>query len=132
RRVLFRSGVRAKLACGDGCERAVSLLEPARAAAGKGWQHVALPMSCFVREGADFSKVRLPFSLEGTGSGRVSVANVRIKREGKPNIGCADYRTESVTPAMLNESWSIDWWLPRHQQKLQEKRKLVAAGGPEL
>ncbi|HEV8313027.1 MAG TPA: GDSL-type esterase/lipase family protein [Burkholderiaceae bacterium] len=129
---LAQGGVRAKLACGDGCERAVSLLEPARAWAGKGWQRVSLAMSCFVREGADFSKVKLPFSLEGTGSGRVSVANVRIRREGKPNIGCADYRTESVTPAMLNESWAIDWWLPRHQQKLEEKGKLVAAGGPEL
>ena len=129
---LAQGGVRAKLACGEGCERAVSLLEPARAWAGKGWQRVAVAMSCFVREGADFSKVRLPFSLEGTGSGRVSVANVRIRREGKPNVGCTDYRTESVTPAMLNESWSIDWWLPRHQQKLEEKRKLVAAGGPEL
>jgi lysophospholipase L1-like esterase len=129
---LAQGGVRAKLACGDGCERAVSLLEPARAWAGKGWQRVSLAMSCFVREGTDFSKVKLPFSLEGTGSGRVSVANVRIRREGKPNIGCADYRTESVTPAMLNESWAIDWWLPRHQQKLEEKGKLVAAGGPEL
>jgi beta-glucosidase len=127
---LGQGGVRAKVACGDGCERSVNLIEPARGWAGKGWQRVALPMSCFVREGADFSKVRLPFALDSTGSGRISVANVRITREAKPGLACPDYRTESVTPAMLDESWAVDWWLPRHKEKLEEKRKLIEAGTP--
>lgn len=127
---LAQGGLRAKLGCGDGCERAVNLVDPARAWAGKGWQHVALAMSCFVRQGADFSRVKLPFSLEGGGSGRVSVANVRISPEAKPGLACPDYRTEAVTPAMLNESWAIDWWHPRHEQKLEDKRKLLAAGTP--
>lgn len=125
---LAQGGVRAKVACGDGCERSVNLIAPARAAAGKGWQHIALPMSCFTREGADFSKIRLPFALDSTGSGRVSVANVRITQAAKPGLACPDYRTESVTPAMLDESWAVDWWLPRHKEKLEEKRKLVEAG----
>jgi lysophospholipase L1-like esterase len=30
--------------------------------------------------------VRLPFALEGAGSGRVSVANVRITREAKAGL----------------------------------------------
>ncbi|KQW49824.1 hypothetical protein ASD88_24975 [Pelomonas sp. Root662] len=127
---LGQGGVRAKLACGDGCERGVNLIAPARAATGKGWQRIALPLSCFVREGADFSKVRLPFALDTTGTGRVSVANVRITREARPGLACPDYRTESVTPAMLDESWAVDWWLPRHKEKLAEKRKLVDAGTP--
>jgi len=125
-----KGAVRVKLSCGEGCERAVSLIDPARGWAGKGWQHVALAMSCFVRDGADFSKVSLPFSLEGTGTGRVSVANVRITRKFRPGLACPDYRTESATPAMLDESWAVDWWRPRHEQKLEEKRKLVAAGTP--
>jgi beta-glucosidase len=127
---LSQGGVSVKLSCGTGCERGVNLLQPARGWAGKGWQHVALSLSCFVREGADFSKVTLPFALDGTGSGRVSVANVRISRSAKPGLACPDYRTESVTSAMLNESWSIDWWKPRHEQKLQEKQQLLAAGTP--
>jgi beta-glucosidase len=127
---LAKGGVRVKLGCGEGCERAVNLVEPARAWAGKGPRHVALAMSCFASEGADFSKVKLPFSLEGTGSGRVSVSGVRITRDAKTSLPCPDYRSESVTPAMLNESWAVDWWLPRHEQKLEEKRKLVAAGTP--
>jgi hypothetical protein len=115
---LSQGGVKVKVACGDGCERAVNLMEPARGGAGKGWQRVTLAMSCFMREGADFSRVSLPFALEGTGSGRVSVANVRITRHPQPGLPCPDYRTESVTPAMLDESWAIDWWLPRHEKKL--------------
>ena len=127
---MTKGSVKVKLSCGHGCERAVSLSDPVRAWAGKGWQHVALAMNCFVREGADFSQVKLPFALEGTGTGRASVANVRITSTPKPGMACPDYRTESVTPAMLNESWAIDWWQPRHEQKLEEKRRLVAAGTP--
>jgi beta-glucosidase len=127
---LAKGGVRAVVGCGEWCERSVNLIEPARAWAGKGRQHVALAMSCFVREGADFSKVRLPFALEGAGSGRVSVANVRITREAKAGLPCPDYRTESFTPAKQTESFSNDWWLQLHEQKLQEKNRLVAAGTP--
>ena len=127
---LAKGGVRAIVGCGEWCERSVNLIEPARAWAGKGRQRVALAMSCFVREGADFSKVRLPFALEGAGSGRVSVANVRITREAKAGLPCPDHRTESFTPVPQTESFSIDWWMPLHQQKLQEKNRLIAAGTP--
>ncbi len=130
---LAHGGARLKVSCGEGCERSVSLLEPARAIAGKGWQHLSLALRCFQRDGGDFSSVRLPFALEAGGAGRVSVANVRLARSGTPSIGCPDYRTESVTPAMLAESWSLDWWLPRHEKKRQEARELVAAGqAPQL
>lgn len=127
---LGQGGLNVKLGCGPGCERGINLIEPARGWAGKGWQPVKLAMSCFVREGTDLSKVNLPFALDGGGSGQVSVANVRISRAAKPGLACPDYRTESVTPAMLNESWALDWWKPRHEQKLEEKRKLIAAGTP--
>ncbi|MGQ3055197.1 MAG: GDSL-type esterase/lipase family protein [Roseateles sp.] len=127
---LAKGGVYAKLSCGSGCERRVNLVEPARGWAGKGWQTVSLAVGCFAREGADFSKVGLPFALDGTGSGRVSVANVRISREAKPALACPDYRTESVTPAMLGEAFALDWWKPRHEQKLAQKRQLIDAGTP--
>ncbi len=126
-------GLYIKLGRGGPIDRGVNLMDTARALAGKGWQRVTLALSCFLRDGVDLSKVMLPFSLEGTGRGRVSVANIRITCEDAPSMACPDYRTESVTPAVLNESWSIDWWLPRHRQKLEEKRQLLAAGtGPEV
>jgi lysophospholipase L1-like esterase len=130
---MAQGAIKIKLDCGEGCGRSVNLIEPARTYAGKGRQHVSLAMTCFVREGADFSKVKLPFQLEGNGSGRVNVANVRFVRNGRPNANCLDYRTESVTPSMLNESWAVDWWLPRHEEKLAEARRLIAAGhNPEV
>jgi beta-glucosidase len=125
---LDQGNVKVKVGCGDGCGRNVNLLETARALAGKGWQPVSLAMSCFVREGADFSRVTQPFAVEGNGSGRISVANVRLVPDGKPNTSCPDYRTESVTAAMQNESWAVSWWLPRHQQKQAEARRLLAEG----
>jgi len=126
---LAKGGIKVKLACGDGCERSVHLHPAART----GWQHMAFAMSCFVRDGADFSRTQLPFSLEGTGTGRVSVANVRITRGAKPNTDCPDYRTESATAVPQDESWAVEWWGPRHEQKLEEKRRLLAAGtGPEI
>jgi lysophospholipase L1-like esterase len=127
---LAQGAVKVKVGCGEGCGRSVNLLDPGRAWAGKGWHHVALPMSCFMRDGADFSQVKRPFALEGNGSGSVSVANVRFTRRARAGLACSDYRTESVTPAVLNESWAVDWWLPRHQKKLEEKGQLVAAGTP--
>jgi beta-glucosidase len=127
---LAHGAVKVKLACGEGCEPEVDIPEQGRAWVGKGWQHVALPISCFAREGGDFSQVTLPFGLVGVGSGRASVANVRLLREGTPNAACPDYRTQSVTPAVSNEWWSADWWMPRHEQKLDEKNRLVAAGTP--
>lgn len=130
---MAQGGLKIKLDCGEGCERNVNLMAQARANVGKGRQHVSLAMACFMREGADFSKIKLPFQLEGNGSGRVGVSNVRFVRDGKPTTNCPDYRTESVTPSVLNESWAVEWWLPRHEEKLAEARKLVAAGhGPEV
>lgn len=130
---LDQGGLGVKVACGNGCERRVPLLEPARAMAGKGWQHLSIALRCFQRDGGDFSQVTLPFALEAGGSGRVSVANVRLVANGKPGLACADYRTESVTPAPLAESWSLDWWMPRHEAKRKEARELVAAGrSPKL
>ncbi|MFA9216976.1 MAG: GDSL-type esterase/lipase family protein [Sphingomonadaceae bacterium] len=121
---LADGGMSFKINCGKDCERQVPYLIPGRALAGKGWQHLVFSMSCFVRDGDDFSAVGQPFVLDGSGTGRVSVASVKFQAGGKPNAACPDYKTVSVTPDMLNESWSIPWWLPRHLAKLEEVKQL--------
>ncbi len=121
---LSNGGISFKVGCGDNCERSVPYVVPGREIAGKGWRHVVFAMSCFVRDGDDFSKVSRPFALDGTGAGEVAVANVKILKTGKPNASCPDYKTVSVTPDKLNESWAIDWWTPRHEQKLKEVKAL--------
>ncbi|RSZ56354.1 1,4-beta-D-glucan glucohydrolase [Massilia atriviolacea] len=125
---MAQGGVSFKVGCGKECERQVPFLVPARAMAGKGWQPLVLSMRCFARDGDDFSAVSMPFALEGSGSGRVGIARVRLLASGTPNADCPDYRTQSVTPEMLNQSWSIDHWGPRHEAKKAEVKRRNAAG----
>lgn len=130
---LDQGGILFRVGCGDDCDRHVSYVLPGRAAQGKDWQRIVLSMSCFARDGDDFSAVTRPFLLEGTGSGQVGIANVAFSRAGTPTTPCPDWRTVAVTPSTLNESWSTDWWLPRHRQKLGEVKRMVAEGkSPQL
>lgn len=125
---LASGGLAFRLNCGKDCERKVTDVIPARAAQGKGWQHLSYALSCFYRKGDDFSAVTQPFALDGTGKGDVEIANIRIDKAGKPNETCPDYRTANVTPSPLNESWSLDWWMKRHNDKLAEIARRKAAG----
>jgi lysophospholipase L1-like esterase len=125
---LATGGLAFRLNCGPDCERMVSYVVPARAAQGRGWQHLSYRLDCFHRAGDDFRAVTQPFALDGTGAGDVEIANVRIDAGGTPNATCPDYRTASVTPAPLLESWALDWWMPRHQEKLKEIARRKAAG----
>ena len=120
---LAKAGLAFKFNCVTECEQKVPFMLPARAMAGKGWQHVVLPMSCFIRDGADFSAVTQALQIDTGGAGEIALANVKILKKGKPNATCPDFRTVSVTPDMLNESWAIDWWLPRHLEKLAEIKR---------
>jgi lysophospholipase L1-like esterase len=117
---LAKGGLAFKSKCGNACERQIPFLLPARELIGKGWQHVVVPLQCFAHEGDEFSAVKLPFALETGGTGKLAIANVHIEKIGKGTVSCPDYKTISVTPSMLNEWWSVDWWLPRHLQKLDE------------
>jgi lysophospholipase L1-like esterase len=125
---LAKGGLNFRIDCGKNCERKIPDVIPARAAEGKGWQHRSYALSCFYRKGDDFSAVTKPFALDGTGAGDVEIANIRIDMAGKPNQTCPDYRTISVTPSPLNESWSLDWWMKRHEAKLAEIARRKAAG----
>jgi beta-glucosidase len=121
---LTNGGITFKLRCGEDCERSVPYLVPAREMAGKGWQHMVFSMNCFYREGDDFSAVTQPFALDGSGTGKIAIANIKYQLRGKPNVSCPDYKTVSVTPDKLNESWSVDWWTKRHEDKLAEAKQL--------
>ncbi|MES2148938.1 MAG: GDSL-type esterase/lipase family protein [Pseudomonadota bacterium] len=117
---MAQAGLSIKISCGEGCERYVPYLVAARALEGKGWQHLVFSMRCFARDGDDFSAVTHPFTLDASGTGEVAIANVAFQKTGKPNTSCPDYKTASVTPDLLNEAWSINWWFARHQEKLAE------------
>lgn len=125
---LAQGGIKFKLGCGKDCERKIPFLFAGRELIGKGPQHMAFALQCFWRTGDDFSAVPLPFALEGTGSGEVSIAHLRFNKQGKATNACPDYRTQSVTPEPLQESWATSWWLPRHEAKLAEIKAHRDAG----
>jgi beta-glucosidase len=125
---LERGGIYFAISCGAECHRKLPFVLPGKALQGKGWQHLSFSMACFARADDDFSKVPMPFSLEANGSGQVALANIRFVKGGMPNTGCPDYRTVPVTPEPLSHSWSLAFWIPRHEKKLEENRLLLAAG----
>ena len=117
---LEKGGLNFKSKCGDRCTRLIPYLVQARNLVDKGWNHFSVPLKCFMREGDNFSSVNFPFSLETGGVGTIAIANVHIEKTGTPSMSCADYKTLSTTPAVLNEWWSTDWWMSRHLQKVKE------------
>lgn len=128
---LSRGGVKFKLGCGKDCERKVPFLRQAQALQGKGWQPLAIPLRCFWREGDDFAALPLPFTLEGTGTGEVSIARLRVLPAlpaGQAVAACPDPRTVALTPQPLEESWALEWWMDRHRYKLAELRAHREAG----
>lgn len=125
---LDKGGIYFIMRCGEECYRKLPFVAAARGMQGKGWQHLSFSLACFARARDDFSKVPGPFALEANGSGQVAVANVRFVQGGKPNTACPDYRAQTVTPEPLSHAWALSTWLPRHQLKLEENRKLKAAG----
>ena len=125
---MARGGLTFTVSCGEGCTRKLPYVLASRALQGKGWQHMAFALSCFVRQGDDFGAVTQPFALESSGSGEAALANVRLLQSGTANAACPDYRVESVTPAPLTQVWALEWWMKRHQSKLDEIGKLKQAG----
>ena len=125
---MAKAGLTFVVGCGADCGRKLPYVVPSRALAGKGWQHLAIPMRCFAHEGDDFSRVTRAFTLDSSGTGEAAIANLRFVRRANGNVPCPDYRTQSVSPTPLEQVWSMDWWIPRHEQKLAEIAALRAAG----
>jgi beta-glucosidase len=104
----------------------------ARELRGKGWSKAYVPLRCFAQDQDDFSATTIPFALDVGGRGDVSIANVELLSKAPQKaalLECPDYKTASITPGMLNEWWSIDWWLPRHEQKRADAKAIAAKGG---
>lgn len=130
---LDKGGISFKMKCkSDSCNRVVPFTMAARELRGKGWNKAYIPLNCFVQEQDDFSATTTPFALDAGGQGSVSFANVEILSQAPKTaslLECPDYKTASTTPGMLNEWWSIDWWLPRHEQKRLDAKAIADKGG---
>lgn len=130
---LAKGGVSFKMECNEtNCDRRVPFTLKARELIGKGWQKIYVPLHCFKQDQDNFTAVTMPFALEVGGKGNVSIANIELLSKIPADTSlhsCPDYKTQSITPDMLNEWWSIEWWLPRHQQKLADAKAILEKGG---
>jgi lysophospholipase L1-like esterase len=127
---MAHSGLTFVTSCGPGCSRKLEWVAPSRAIAGKGWQHMVVPMRCFEHAGDAFDTVSQVFQLDSSGTGEAAIANVRFVEHAAGGLACPDYRTESVTPHPLEQVWSMDGWIPRHEDKLAIIRSAAAAHRP--
>lgn len=120
---LEQGDLKLMMRCGDDCVRVVDISLGARELEGQGWQSVAVPLACFAQPGDTFSHMTIPFLAEGGGTGQARFANIRFDSatEGTDNtFGCVPPELLSITPAPLAASWALEWWLPRHEEKLQQ------------
>lgn len=129
---LTRGGISFRMECQEkGCDRRVPFTLAARELVGKGWQKIYVPLACFKQDQDKFDAVTMPFALDVGGAGNVSIANLKLLANLPATAvihSCPDYKTQSVTPDMLNEWWAIEWWLPRHQQKLADAKAILDKG----
>ncbi len=109
--------------CGEGCERRLAVNEQVQAMVGQGWQRLNVPLSCFEREGDDFRRQPVSFSLYAGGTGKLEFRHLGFATGVVPSLDCPDYPNLSVTPDTLNTWWARDWWMPRHEAKKQEARE---------
>jgi len=118
--------------CELDCSQVYRLREWAQAHQQQGWQHLSIPLSCLVDINSDLSHVRRPFTLSTGGEGQIALANVEFKAQGDANMPCHTSLTLATTADTLNEYWSVDWWLPRHAEKVAQanegKAQLIMIG----
>lgn len=110
--------------CSINCRQGVNLRDWAIEQEGKGWQSIAIPLSCLVENQSDPSKIQRAFTLRTGGEGQLAVANVSIANNVQATVSCP--ANLSVTPATLNEYWSESWWLPRHKKKVTQAQQGTA------
>jgi len=51
---------------------------------------------------------------------RAAALGLLMASGGLASQALAEDRPAAITPGMLDETWAVEWWEPRHEQKLQE------------
>ncbi len=114
-------------ACGNGCERKVTVTHQMAKLAGKGLKTVKLPAQCLMREGETAGYISTPLRLSSGGNGAVEFKSVSWQQDidsvDGVTLTCPDPKTVAITPAPLNEHWAQSWWMPRHKEKLKQAQE---------
>lgn len=106
--------------CELNCNKVYRLREWAQQHQKLGWQHLSIDLSCLVDVHRDLTKIQRPFTLSTGGEGQIALANIEFNPKGKSNLSCRSPQELATTADTLNEYWSVDWWMPRHKEKLAQ------------
>jgi len=80
--------VQVSMGCGEGCTASVDLA-PAFARYANGSRHaVSIPLRCFVRNGADLSRIDVPFGVTASAPFSAAFADIRIAAGAGTNVPC--------------------------------------------
>ncbi len=78
------------MGCGAGCTGALPITRVLRHAPRGQWRHLAIPLQCFAKAGAQLKHIITPFALSGTGRLAVSLANIRLDSQTARAPSCPD------------------------------------------
>ena len=76
------------VSCGAGCGGKVPFADALDSAASGKWQTVGVPLKCFVKAGADVSKLNETLSLESGGKLDVSISQVKLGTVADKVVSC--------------------------------------------
>jgi beta-glucosidase len=77
------------LACGPGCSGRIALDDTLRSLPAGRWTRVGVPLACFVKAGADLTRVSGLFELSATTALDFSVSQVALGNESDHTVSCA-------------------------------------------
>ncbi|QRN97702.1 exo 1,3/1,4-beta-D-glucan glucohydrolase [Archangium violaceum] len=82
------ASVNLSMHCVYPCLGEIRLTDTLTNLAGKGWNELAVPLSCFEQTGLDFTNVNSPFLLYTTGTLDLTLANIRWEPNKAGNVSC--------------------------------------------
>lgn len=68
--------------CGAGCRGAATVTRALRDAAGKGRKTISVPLKCLAENGADLSRIQVPFRLEATAPLVAAFTRIEVAMDG--------------------------------------------------
>ena len=72
------SSAQVKVICMDACSNSVDVTDALKAAEGKGWTTINIPMSCIAEQGVNFSKIMSPFALHAEKGTKLQISDLLI------------------------------------------------------
>jgi beta-glucosidase len=75
-------------AANSGASKGIDITTPIKAAAGKGWQSLSVPLSCFAKAGLDVGKLSVPFGISTSAKLDMTVSRLALGTSNAGKVEC--------------------------------------------